>query len=100
MEWIASSPIPLHSRKIHFLLKNVEKQLVFSFWAQNSVDAKWLSIEAQNDSLKTFLCVWRVYTTRNQAHGMCLNVHKICEVDSEFSQAATWQENPLFVENR
>ena len=29
---------------------------------------------------------------------MCLNVYKTYGVDSEFSQAATWQENPLFVE--
>ncbi len=81
-------------------VEKLKKQLFFSFWAQNTVCAKWLIIEAQNDSLKTFLCVWRVYTTRKQAHGMCLNVHGICDVDSEFSHAVTWQENPLFVEKR
>ncbi len=51
-------------------------------------------------TLKTLLCVWRVYTTRTQDHVMCLNVYMTYGVNREFSQAATWQENRFFVKKR
>ena len=57
---------------------------------------KRASFEAHNGFLKTFLCAWRVYTSRKHTIWMCLNVYKAYGLDSEFPQAVTWQENPFF----